>query len=77
MSTVKPDWDEPGYWTDAKIGWYLLVEPDFDDYRSVTLQLFRREGAEFVLDTEVAHGDKLAVDEPFPLEIDTVDLVDF
>jgi Uma2 family endonuclease len=64
-------------YAEAKINWYLLIEPDFGDYRSVTLQLFRREGGEFALHTEVPHGDKLAADEPFPFEIDTVDLVDF
>jgi Uma2 family endonuclease len=64
-------------YAEAKIGWYLLIEPDFGDYESVTLRLFRCEEGEFVLHTEVVHGEKLVVDEPFPFEVDTVDLVDF
>jgi Uma2 family endonuclease len=64
-------------YADAKIEWYLLIEPDFADYQSVALQLFRREGGEFVLHARAEHGETLVCDQPFPFAIDTGELVDF
>jgi hypothetical protein len=64
-------------YADAKIDWHLLVEPDFADYRSVTVRLFKREGGEFVLSRRAEHGETPATDEPFPFAVDTMELVDF
>jgi Uma2 family endonuclease len=64
-------------YADAKIGWYLLVEPDFNGYKSVTLQLFRLQGTSYVLHAAANHGETLTSTDPFPLEIDTAALLDF
>jgi Uma2 family endonuclease len=64
-------------YAEAKIHWYLLVEPDFADYRSVAVRLFKREGGEFVRHRRAEHGETLVADEPFSFVIDTVGLVDF
>ena len=64
-------------YADAKIDWYLIVEPDFENYKSVTVHLFRREGEKYVAHAEAQHGETLTSDEPFPLEIDTTALLDF
>jgi Uma2 family endonuclease len=61
----------------AGIDWYLLVEPDFDNYKSVSLQLLRRVGNEYVLHEHARHGETLSSNAPFPIEVDTVALLDF
>ncbi|MEV6305961.1 Uma2 family endonuclease [Actinoplanes sp. NPDC051861] len=59
----------------AKIKWYLLVEPDMTTYESVTLRLFRLGAGGY--DTyAVAEGDEnLTLDEPFPLTINAQGLL--
>jgi Uma2 family endonuclease len=64
-------------YAEAKIGWYLLVEPDFNGCKSLTLQLFRLQGNGYVLHAAAKHGEPLTSTDPFPLEIDTAALLDF
>jgi Uma2 family endonuclease len=64
-------------YAEAKIDWYLIIEPDFVDYRSVAMQLFRRDDGRYVVHAAAEHGETLVAREPFPFEIDTVALVDF
>ncbi|GIE78328.1 hypothetical protein Aph02nite_42780 [Actinoplanes philippinensis] len=53
----------------AKIGWYLLVEPEMTTYESVTLHLFRL-GPDGYTTYAVAEGDEtLIIDDPFPASI--------
>jgi Uma2 family endonuclease len=61
----------------AKIDWYLLVEPDFGKYTSVSLCLLRREADKYVVHAEAMNGETLVSDEPFPIELDTTALLDF
>lgn len=65
------------FYAAARIGWYLLVEPDMTDYESVTLRLFRLQGEHYLEHAIAKHGEVLRSDLPFPLEISTEDLVDF
>jgi Uma2 family endonuclease len=64
-------------YAEAKIDWYLIVEPDFRKYRSLSLHLFRREDQKYVLHAEAAFGETLVSNEPFPLEIETAALLKF
>jgi Uma2 family endonuclease len=61
----------------AKIDWYLLVEPDFDSYESVSLHLLRRQGGEYFVHALAKHGEALVSELPFPLQNDTTALLDF
>jgi Uma2 family endonuclease len=61
----------------AKIGWYLLVEPDLSTYEGVTLRLFQLNGNEYVEAAVAKHGETLVSDEPFPIELCTNDLLAF
>ncbi|MFI6078645.1 Uma2 family endonuclease [Actinoplanes sp. NPDC051343] len=61
----------------AGIPWYLLVEPDMTNYRSITLRLYRLDGESYVEQAVAAHGEILKSDAPFPFAIDTVALIDF
>ncbi|WP_436520433.1 Uma2 family endonuclease [Actinoplanes sp. HUAS TT8] len=65
------------FYSAAKIPWYLLVEPDFGDYESVTLQLFRLEGQTYVEHATAKRGETLCSDLPFPMSIDTEALLDY
>lgn len=57
----------------AGISLYLLVEQDPPG--SVTLRLFRLDGAHYAEHTVAKAGEVLAVEEPFAFEIDTADLL--
>ena len=61
----------------AGIPWYLLVEPSFPDYESVTVRLLRLAGDHYVKHLVAEHGQALTSDDPFPFEIRTEDLVGF
>ncbi len=57
-------------YAEARIKWYLLIEPEMTDYESVTLHLFRLE-ADGYSTYAVARGDEtLTLDEPFPIRIE-------
>lgn len=58
----------------AGIGWYLVVEPDMQEYRSVRLRLFRLRGDRYELHASADHGETLIADGPFPIAIRTEDL---
>jgi Uma2 family endonuclease len=61
----------------AQIPWYLLVEPDFIDYKSVTLRLFRLDGNAYIVHTAAREGGALVSQVPFPLSIRTDELLAF
>ncbi len=62
---------------EAKVPWFLLVEPDFTDYESVTLCLYRLKDKEYVEHTSARQGGTLTSELPFPISISTDDLLDF
>ncbi len=65
------------FYTAARIGWYLLVEPDLAGFESVGLRLFRLDSEHYVEHAAVAFGGVLTLDEPFRCAIDTTALLDW
>jgi Uma2 family endonuclease len=59
----------------AGIPWYLLAEPDLTDYRSITLRLYRLDGAAYVEHAVATDGEVLKSDAPFAFAIDTAELL--
>lgn len=64
-------------YAEARIEWYLLVEPDMQDYESVSLHLLHLEKDHYVEVAGAKHGETLIADRPFPISISTADLLDF
>jgi Uma2 family endonuclease len=65
------------YYAEAGIAWYLLAEPDFAGYESVTLRLFRLDGDHYTEHAAAGPGETLVADIPFRIEISTDDLINF
>ena len=61
----------------AGIEWYLLAEPDFATYSSVTLHLLHREGTTYLRHTTAQFGQTLTSQQPFPLTVSTTALLAF
>jgi Uma2 family endonuclease len=56
----------------AKIGWYLLVEPD--QFGVVTLRLLRLDGEHYMEHVTVGSGGTLSVEAPFAFRIEVDEL---
>jgi hypothetical protein len=69
--------DRALHYAEAGVDWYLVAEPDFADYSTVTLRLLHREGLGYVRHTVAHHGQTLTSRAPFRLTVDTTALVDF
>lgn len=65
------------FYAEAKIPWYLLVEPDFTGYESVTLRLLRLEAKAYAEHAVAKSGETLTSHLPFPISIEVEDLLDF
>jgi Uma2 family endonuclease len=55
----------------AKIEWYLLVEPNLTNYKSIMVRLFRLHGDHYLEHAVAKDGETLFSDEPFPIAIPT------
>jgi Uma2 family endonuclease len=64
-------------YAEAGIPWYLLLEPDFSDYESLTVHLLRLDGGRYVEHAVAKDGELLSSDEPFALSLDIGDLLNF
>ncbi|HET9519327.1 MAG TPA: Uma2 family endonuclease [Actinoplanes sp.] len=64
------------FYAAAQIGWYLLVEPDLEDFESVALRLLRLEDSHYVEHSAAAFGETLTFDGAFHCVIDTKALLD-
>jgi Uma2 family endonuclease len=65
------------FYAEARIDWYLLAEPDFATYTTVTLHLLHREGTAYLRHTTAQFGQTLTSRQPFPLTVSTTALLDF
>jgi Uma2 family endonuclease len=70
------DWNEKmDLYAAAGIDWYLIVEPEKADLRSVRLRLHRLEGGRYVEHAAAEFGQTLISDVPFPITIATSSLI--
>jgi hypothetical protein len=65
------------HYAEAGIDWYLLAEPDFTSYSTLSLRLLHREGTTYIRHTTAQHGQTLTSQQPFPLTVSTTALLDF
>ena len=63
-------------YAEAGIPWYLLVEPDFADYASVTLYLYRLDGDRYVEHAVAKQGEELVLEGLHNIVLDTDEIVD-
>ena len=69
--------DQMRLYAEAGIPWYLLLEPDFPDYESLTVHLLRLDGGHYIEHAVAKDGEVLSSDEPFALSLDIDDLLNF
>jgi len=63
-------------YAEAQIGWYLLIEPDFSDYESITMRLYRLDGDRYVEHAVAKQGETLSLDGLLDITLSTDDLID-
>jgi Uma2 family endonuclease len=63
------------FYAEAKIGWYLLVEPDFSDYESVTMCLYRLDRDRYVEHAVAKQGETLSLHGLLDVMLNTDDLI--
>jgi Uma2 family endonuclease len=63
-------------YAEAGIGWYLLIEPDFSDYESITMRLYRLDGDRYVEHAVAKQGETLSLDGVLDITLNTDDLID-
>lgn len=56
-------------YAEARIKWYLLIEPEMTDYESATLHLFRLDADGYSTYAMAKDEETLTLDEPFPIRI--------
>jgi Uma2 family endonuclease len=61
----------------AGIEWYLLVEPDLKSFESVTLRMFKLEGAHYIEYAVAAQGETLTFAGPLAFQISTDAVLDW
>ncbi|MDI6100878.1 Uma2 family endonuclease [Actinoplanes sp. NEAU-A12] len=64
-------------YAEAGIPWHLLAEPDFGDYRSVSLHLFQLRDKQYAKAATAKHGETLISADPIPMSLSTNFLIDF
>ncbi|MEU8243126.1 Uma2 family endonuclease [Actinoplanes missouriensis] len=64
-------------YAEAGIPWYLLIEPDMTDFSAPKARLFRLVGSNYVQHAASGADETLTSDKPFPIAINTADLLRF
>ncbi|XVV09036.1 Uma2 family endonuclease [Actinoplanes sp. CA-131856] len=77
-STASRDLHEKKHLYDqAKIEWYLIVDPDIPNYESINLFLHHRRDAGYVETSVAKYPETMSLDQPFLVNVDTATLLDF